>query len=193
MFSSTQCCTQTHGLRSPCPLYGMTWCQAPAVLLNLGVDVHGEESLASSGAGLKALRSRWTSNVKMPIVTPLLGCQTCCTIPLLKKDSSWVTILCVCPNARNIIVFHCRPSRFHMIPFPLPAPSLPSSSQPGTARFKSFSISGTIHTWGRRVNEIWFNGEAIGLVKHGSVQVLSGKAMTPHKVMRGMTTTPAFW
>ena len=61
--------------------YGMTWCQAPAVLPNLGVDVHGEDSLASSGAGLKDLHSLCTSNVKMPIVTPLF-----CIVPTFRSQ-----------------------------------------------------------------------------------------------------------
>ena len=40
-----------------------------------------------------------------------------------------------------LITFHCRPSRLHMIPSPLPAPSLPSSSPPGTAWFKNVQKS----------------------------------------------------
>ncbi len=34
-------------------LDGMTWCQAPAFLLNLGVDLPADDRLTSSGAGLK--------------------------------------------------------------------------------------------------------------------------------------------
>ena len=71
--------------------------------------------------------------------------------------------------------FHCRPSRFHMIPSPLPAPSLPSSSQPGTARFKSFSIYGKVHKlreegqrnlaqrWSYRPCKAWVRTSALGI------------------------------
>ena len=56
-----------------------------------------------------------------------------------------------------------------MIPSPLPAPSLPSSSQPGTARKDSY-----LREEGQR-NLV---GEAIDLVKHGSVQALWGSLLS---------------
>ena len=121
--------------------------QAPAFPPNLGVDLPAEDPLTSSGATLKKSSTLWiTRNVKMP-------CHTTLALYLLSGHSMLSNFLlspclttgedglqlydCTTLCGNIIITFHCRPSRLHMIPSPLPAPSLPSSSPPGTAWFKN--------------------------------------------------------
>ena len=120
--------------------------QAPAFLPNLGVDLrrrssnffwsHFEKKLCTLDhkecENALSHHSRIVPTFRSQYVVKLLALSLS---ENRRKGLQLYDRTTLCGNI--IITFHCRPSRLHMIPSPLPAPSLPSSSQPGTAWFKN--------------------------------------------------------